>query len=74
MPVNLLDLITIVGGELFSLSLGCRDTLNIFLGCFLSFLRECICGPLLLFGCRYYNIFLGGALSFVRACTFLAPF
>ena len=59
-----------VRGELFSLSLGCRDTLNIFLGCFLSFLREHICGALLLFGCRYYNVFLGGALSFRKACTF----
>ena len=67
-------MIIIVRGELFSLSLGCRDTLNIFLECFLSFLREPICGPLLLVGCRYYNIFLGGALSFLRACTFLAPF
>ena len=45
--IIIIIIIALVRGELFSLSLGCRDTLNIFLGCFLSFLREHICGPLL---------------------------
>ena len=66
-------IIAVVRGEGFSYSFGYRDTLNIFWGSFLSFLRKRIFGPLLLVGCRYYNIFLGGALSFLRACTFLAP-
>ena len=64
-------------GEYFLEYLWCLDTLNIFLGCSLSFLRERIFGPFLLsstfVGCRYYNIFLGDALSFLRTFTFLAP-
>ena len=36
-----------VRGEGFSYYLGCLDTLNIFWGCFLSFLKERILGPLL---------------------------
>ena len=66
--------IIVMRGELFSLSLGCRDTLNIFWGCFLSFLRSVSAALLLLFGCQYCNIFLGGALSSLKACTLLAPF
>ena len=66
----------IVRGEYFPEYLWFLDTLNIFLGCSLSFLRECIFGPFLLsftfVGCQYYNIFLGDALSFLRAYTFLA--
>ena len=34
-----------VRGELFSLSLGCRDTLNIFWGLLSIFSEERICGP-----------------------------